>query len=62
MKLSMKAARVNAGMTQTELAEKLGVAESTLINWEKGRTTPNVKQLRQFCEIVGMPEDIIFLQ
>ena len=33
-KITMAAARVNAGMTQTEAAEKLGISRATLIAWE----------------------------
>lgn len=34
-KISLEAARVNAGLTQKELAEKLGVSNTTIVNWEK---------------------------
>ena len=35
-KISLAAARVNAGLTQAETAEKMGVTKRTIINWEKG--------------------------
>jgi len=41
IKLTLKAARVNRGLTQKETAEKLGISESTLFNYEKGKTLPN---------------------
>lgn len=31
-KISLEAARVNAGLTQKELAEKLGVSNTTIVN------------------------------
>lgn len=34
-KISLKAARVNAKMTMIEAAKELGIAVSTLVNWEK---------------------------
>lgn len=40
MKISLKAARVNANLTQQEVAEKLGVSKHTVINWENGKTHP----------------------
>lgn len=60
-KISMAAARVNANMTQGELAEKMGVSIVTILKWEKGTTAPTILQFKKFCEICGAPEDIIFL-
>ncbi len=37
MKVSLKAARVNAGLTQKEVADKLEVSKYTIINWEQGK-------------------------
>ncbi len=44
--LSLKALRVNARMTQEEAAEKIGVSPSTLMNWEQGKTFPDVRQIK----------------
>lgn len=35
IKISIKAARVNAGYTIVEAAKKLGISPSTLVSWEK---------------------------
>lgn len=35
-KLTLKAWRVNAGLSQTELAEAVGRDVSTIVRWEKG--------------------------
>ncbi len=40
MKISLKAARVNADLTQQEVADKLGISKHTIVNWESGRTKP----------------------
>ena len=37
MKISLKAARVNANFTQQEVANKLQISKHTVINWEKGK-------------------------
>lgn len=55
------AARVNAGLTQTELAEKMGVTKQTVINWEKGYIVMGVAQLCLLADITGVPKDYIFL-
>ena len=35
-KITLKAARVNAGMTQDEAAGFLGKTKQTIVNWENG--------------------------
>lgn len=34
-RISLEAVRVNANMTQKEWAERLGVSNNTVVNWEK---------------------------
>ena len=61
-KITLPAARKNVGMTQKDLAIACGVSESTVCNWEKGRTEPTVSQARKIGEVVGRHYDyIIFL-
>lgn len=62
MRISLPAARVNAGMNQREMAEYLGVDISTITNWEKGKSEPNASQLRKISKISGIPMDFIFVQ
>lgn len=38
-------ARENAGLTQTEVAEKMSVDQSAVSHWETGRTRPRAGQL-----------------
>lgn len=58
--ISLKAARVNAEMTQSELAKTLGITKSTIIKWEKGDTSPNINQARKIGEILKFPYNNIF--
>lgn len=61
-KITLAAARKNAGLTQRGLAAACEVSESTVINWEKGRTEPSVSQAIKISEVVGIHYDnIIFL-
>lgn len=61
-KVTLPVARKIAGMTQIDLAKVVNVSESTVINWEKGRTEPTVNQAMQIAEAVNRPLDsIIFL-
>lgn len=59
--ISLKAARVNADLRQTDVANAIGVDVATIINWEKGKTAPRSDQLKKLCDIYGTPMDFIFL-
>ena len=61
-KITLAAARKNRSMSQKALAQKLGVSEATVVNWEKGRSEPSVFQAYKIAEAVGTSlDDIIFL-
>lgn len=60
-RISMAAARVNAKLTQEEVAAKMQVSKQTIVNWETGRVIPKPAQFKMYCDIVSAPEDIIFL-
>ena len=61
-KVTLPVARKIAEMTQKDMATALGVSESTVINWEKGRSEPTVIQAQKISEMTGIPLDcIIFL-
>lgn len=60
-KISLAAARVNAGLTQEDVAKELRVGKQTVVNWEKGKTEPKMSQSRQLSELYGMPLNYIFL-
>lgn len=61
MKVSLKAARVNAELTQRQAAQGLGVDVTTIINWENGRTSPKYIQLEELCKLYDIPVDCVFL-
>lgn len=61
-KVTLPVARKIANITQKKLAEYCGVSESTVSNWEKGRTEPTVSQAMLISKATGIPYDsIIFL-
>ena len=63
MAISMRAARVNAELTQAEAAKIIGVSPNTISRWEQGITSPTFKYIRPIVEAYGLKsfEDIIFL-
>lgn len=63
LRITLAAARVNVGLTQKEVAKKLGISNKTLQSWEKGTSDPSVSQAETLCSLYRRPMDsIIFLQ
>ena len=58
-KISLEAARANAGLTQKEVAEKLGISNKTVCSWEKGKSFPDARQIDALCTLYGVPYDNI---
>ncbi len=62
MQITLRAARVNKGLTQKEMASLIGVNHTTILKWEKGETYPDVINIRKIEEVLGVKyDDIIFL-
>ena len=60
-RISLAAARVNAELTQDEVAKKLHVGKQTVVSWEKGETEPKVSQAMALSILYNMPLNYIFL-
>ena len=61
MRISMKAMRVNKGLTQEQLAKQLGVTKATVMNWEQGNSVMDAPTLLTLCSIYGCGVDDIIL-
>jgi transcriptional regulator with XRE-family HTH domain len=57
LKISIRAARVNAGLLQKEAADHLGVSNKTLGNWENGATYPPADKIPEICDLYGVSYD-----
>ena len=60
MKISLAAARVNAGLYQREAAKRLGITPETLRNYERGKQVPNWTTVKAMERIYGISADNIF--
>lgn len=49
----IKKARLIAGISQIELAAKIGVTPGAVCQWENGRTRPNVRMLKPLAEALN---------
>lgn len=50
----LRYARRRAGLTQRELAERAGVAQSAIARVEAGRVSPSADRLARFVELCGL--------
>lgn len=63
MAITLKAARINAGLTQEQAAKIIDVSADTIRKWERAKSFPNVLQIRRIENAYGVAyNDIIFLR
>lgn len=56
----IRQARENAGLSQKQLAEALGLDQSAVSNWETGKSEPTLHNLRRMADILGCrPADLL---
>lgn len=52
--------RKKAGLTQVDLADKMGVSIATLRRWESGETAPNGTRILELANLLGLsPDEIV---
>lgn len=59
--LTLKAARINAGLTSKEVAKMVKIHPQTLYKYERDSSNISVSLLEKLCEIYQVPIDYIFL-
>jgi len=51
-------ARKSLGLTQRQLADKIGVSNTSISNWEKGLSRPDADLIQKLCQILCLqPND-----
>lgn len=60
LQITLAAARVNAGMTQEEVATAMNVDRTTVIRWEKAKKIPNYDESERLSQLYRIPLDNIF--
>lgn len=50
----IRQARLTEGLSQTDLAQKIGVAQPTIFTWETGAISPGQQQLAKLEEMLGV--------
>lgn len=59
-KITLAAARINAGFTQKEAAKELDVCQKTLQNYENGKQVPDWEMVHKIGNLYNFPTDFIF--
>jgi len=53
----LKNSRLNTGMTQEQIAEKINVSRQTISNWENGKSLPDVISLIEISDLYQISLD-----
>ena len=59
---NIKELRISKGLKQSDLANLLHVAQTTISNWENDRTEPDFDSLRQMAELFVVSADYLLGQ
>ena len=55
--MSVKEMRQKRGLTQKQLADRLGVKQQNVSDWERSLRSPSVKNLKKLAEILNCQID-----
>ncbi|HEU0206964.1 MAG TPA: helix-turn-helix domain-containing protein [Pseudolysinimonas sp.] len=58
---TLRGARMRAGLTQTELAERANVAQSVISAYESSRREPSLETLRRLVSATGFEIDLLLV-
>lgn len=63
MPITLRAARVNAGLTIVEVCKKINISKNTLTNYENYRTKPDIETAKKLANVYDLSvDDIIFFR
>ena len=54
MRLNIISKRKDLGLTQLELAERLGSKKTTIASWEQGLSSPDIDTIAQLLKLFNM--------
>lgn len=57
----IRAARKKAGLTQNELAEKLGISQTGIGQWELGLRNPKIESIKKIASVLEIPFETLIL-
>lgn len=57
--MNLKIARIKSGLTQSELAEKVGVSEVSISKYEQGKAKPQMDTIIKMSQELGVSTDFL---
>ncbi|QSQ12057.1 helix-turn-helix transcriptional regulator [Myxococcus landrumensis] len=54
-----RVARSRLGLTQADVAERVGIAMDVYSRMERGRVLPSVTTLRRMCQVLGLDANVL---
>lgn len=60
-RVTLTAARVNAGYSIDQVCKIIGKSRQTVINWEKGRTQMTIPEADYLIRLYNVPQDCLIL-
>ena len=58
-RISLRAARINAELTQKQAAKLMGRNKQTIVNWESGKTEISFGDVLRLCQVYDVPVEYI---
>lgn len=55
----LRKARIEAGLTQQQVADAMGITNSTYCGYETGKRQPDVQKIKQLSKILGISGDAL---
>ena len=62
IQITIKAARINANLTQIQAASRLGIDRTTLQNYEKGATVPSWDMVHKMSRVYNLPFEVLVVR
>lgn len=59
MAIQLKAARVNANLTQEDVAKELKISKNSIVNYESYKSKPSIDLAKKLATLYGMRVDDI---
>lgn len=53
----IRSIRINNGLTMEEFGDLFGTSKGTVNNWEKGRNSPNKRNIKKIANLAGIDVD-----
>lgn len=58
--MTLRSLRTRAGLTQVQLAERVGATQSQIADWERGRNVPSVQTCVRLADALGISRELVF--